>query len=136
MRPSDATGSARWRSEPSQRADPWAGVVPPFRMLDPALSRAAELPLMNDLVDRLPDERAAAVRLSAELLRPSLARTGGAWRIEIDEPLALGILVAADGWRRLKWCACGAAFLDRTTAATRLRCDVHIRRGGRRSPPP
>jgi hypothetical protein len=44
----------------------WCGVVPPFRILDPALRRA-EAMLLAEIGGALPDERRAGERLNARL---------------------------------------------------------------------
>jgi predicted RNA-binding Zn ribbon-like protein len=113
------------------------GIVPPYRMLDPALRDAAALRLLAELVDALPDERAAAERLDAELARrcgaPCLHYRDGAWHLCVHgdrRVVAVALLVAAGGWRRLKRCArngCTAVFVDRTGAATRRHCQAHLR---------
>ncbi|MFB9179780.1 hypothetical protein ACFFX1_16700 [Dactylosporangium sucinum] len=114
----------------SRRDDgPWRGVVAPYGMLDPALHAAAGTPLLPALVAALPDEEAAAALLNEALARPSLIR-GRYWQLSLDPPLALGLLVVAGGWHRLKQCHCGTPFVDRTAGATRLHCPAHLRRPG------
>jgi predicted RNA-binding Zn ribbon-like protein len=117
----------------------WRGVVPPFRMLDPAL-RDAEALLTTALAEVcavLPDERGATRRLNRVLRAaagpPQLARDARGWRIVVGgrDPTAaaaaaLATLVVAGGWRRLKRCArCGAPFVDRTNGVSRRGCDEH-----------
>jgi predicted RNA-binding Zn ribbon-like protein len=109
--------------------DPWRGVVAPYRMLDPALRAATGTALLPALVAALPDEEAAAATLNEALARPSLIR-GRSWQLSLDPPLALGLLVVAGGWHRLKRCRCGRPFIDRTAGATRLHCSAHLRRPG------
>jgi predicted RNA-binding Zn ribbon-like protein len=113
----------------------WRGVVPPFRILDPALRRAeALLPTaLADICSVLPDERTAARRLNRALAAATLRMEyrDGLWRIAVRGPeaeatAALAVLVAAGGWRRLKRCVhCGRAFVDRTNGASRLGCAEH-----------
>ncbi|GAA0723525.1 hypothetical protein Drose_09770 [Dactylosporangium roseum] len=112
--------------------DPWRGIVPPFRMLDPSLAGAARLPLLDELIAALPDERRAAGRLNSALPVLRLRLTGDRWRLVVDEPFALALLVVAGGWQRLKRCPCGAPFVDRTAATTRRHCAAHLRHGVRR----
>jgi predicted RNA-binding Zn ribbon-like protein len=114
----------------------WRGVVPPFRILDPALRRAeALLPTaLADICAVLPDERGAARRLNRALAAATLRieYRDGLWRIAVPDPVAeataaLAVLVAAaGGWRRLKRCVhCGRTFVDRTNGASRLGCADH-----------
>jgi predicted RNA-binding Zn ribbon-like protein len=107
--------------------------VPPFRLLDPALTVAETLlaqGLLADVAAALPDERAAAARLNA-VLDGSLRLRRNPWRLTADDDLAtaalgLALLVVVDGWRRLKRCeVCAAAFVDRTNGCSRRRCGVH-----------
>lgn len=120
----------------------WRGVVPPFRVLDPALGWAeARLGSGGGLAAvcaALPDEALAAARLNAVLggpgAAPRLLWRCDRWWLVVDGPdaaaaWALAVLVAATGWGRVKRCTrCGCPFLDRTAAATRLGCAFHVAR--------
>jgi predicted RNA-binding Zn ribbon-like protein len=113
----------------------WRGVVPPYRMLDPAL-RTAEALLATafaDVVAVLPDERAAARRLNRLLAgaRLGVEPVDGRWRIVVTDRVgaaatALAVVAVAGGWHRVKRCVrCGRTFVDRTNAATRRGCADH-----------
>jgi len=108
-------------------------VVPPFRMLDPALRDAEGLltTALAEVCAALPDELAAARRLNRRLRAPRLVRDAQGWRIVVPDPTAaaaaaLATLVVEGGWRRLKRCRrCGAPFIDRTNGASRRGCVDH-----------
>jgi len=111
----------------------WRAVVPPFRILDPALRRAEAL-LLAEVAAALPDERRAAARLNDRLSVATLqlACPAGRWRLTIPQlpgaaAGALAVVVAAGGdWRRIKCCIhCGRPFLDRTNGASRRGCADH-----------
>ena len=127
-------------------------VVPPFRVLDPALAAAERFladPRLSAVVLSLPDEQAAAARLNSVLAgaRPRLRASGGVWRVvyvatarhDTDLVVAAGglaSLVAVAGWRRLKRCdTCGAPFVDRTNGCTRRWCGPHRAHQSRRDQP-
>jgi predicted RNA-binding Zn ribbon-like protein len=113
----------------------WRGVVPPYRILDPALRHAeALLPTaFADVCAVLPDERTAARRLNGLLAAatPRVELDDGRWRLTVTDPVgaaatALALLTVTGGWRRLKRCVrCGRAFVDRTNGATRRGCADH-----------
>jgi predicted RNA-binding Zn ribbon-like protein len=113
----------------------WRGVVPPYRILDPALRDAEALlaTAFADVCAVLPDERAAARRLNRLLAGATLRVEpfGGRWRIAVTDPVgaaatALALVAVAGGWRRLKRCVrCGRTFVDRTNGASRRGCALH-----------
>ncbi|GIJ55387.1 hypothetical protein [Virgisporangium aurantiacum] len=113
----------------------WRGVVPPYRILDPALRDAETLlaTAFADVVAVLPDERAAARRLNRLLAgaRLRVEPLDGRWRIAVTDPVgaaaaALAVVAVAGGWHRVKRCVrCGRTFVDRTNAATRRGCADH-----------
>ena len=124
-------------TKPDGRGALLRGVVPPYRMLDPALRRAeALLPTaFADICAALPDERAAARRLNRALTGATLRLIlrDGRWHVTVrarnaraEAVAALAILVAAGGWRRLKCCVrCGQPFVDRTNGVSRRGCADH-----------
>ncbi len=113
----------------------WRGVVPPYRVLDPALRDAEALlaTAFADVCAVLPDESTAAGRLNRFLAGASLRvePRDGCWRITVTDPVAaaataLAMVAVTGGWRRLKRCVrCGRTFVDRTNAATRRGCADH-----------
>jgi predicted RNA-binding Zn ribbon-like protein len=124
--------------------------VPPFRALDPALA-AAEGALgtsLSTVVDALPDESLATVRLNVLLadarLRLVRARSGSGWQVawvgasgRVDSVSTaaggLAALVAVAGWSRVKRCElCAEPFVDRTNGRTRRWCTTHRPHGPRR----
>jgi hypothetical protein len=119
------------------------GVVPPYRVLDPALHDAEAMlaTAFADVCAGLPDERIAARRLNLVLAGAVLRvePAGGRWRIAVADPVAaaataLALVVVTGGWRRLKRCVrCGRTFVDRTNGATRRGCADHP---ARRRPDP
>ncbi len=104
---------------------------------------------VHRMVDALPTDEAAATRHLNSALATSGARPQLRWRagrpyLSFESGRAvrssdhapalcmLAVLVAVDGWRRIRACdRCGRPYLDRTHGATRRNCADHL--AGRRA---